>query len=78
MADERFEIGYNERKVVVIDMPLEKFNGLGRDDKRPHVLAEFNIQGAMSKHLAHVYAEQIMKQLNQFDVANAAVAKLTG
>lgn len=39
----------------------------------------FNVQlyGMISKKLAETYALQIAEQLNQFDTANLAVAKLT-
>jgi len=76
--DKRFLLGYTQTHVWVIDMPIEKFKNLENgDEQERHTIAKIRIGGMVSKQLARVWAEQICDQLNQFDVANAAVAKLT-
>lgn len=63
--------------VFVTDLSVEDFKLLDPADRDTHMLAKIRIGGILSKKLAETYAAQIADQLNQFDIANLAVAKLT-
>lgn len=79
MADEgRFHVGHTDTHVWVVDVPIDKFRKLGSvADQNHHTITKIQIGGMVSPRLGLVWAEQIRDQLNQFDIANAAVAKLT-
>lgn len=73
----RFHYGSNDTHAVVLDVPIEKYNKMDSGSQNLHRLVSIRIGGMVSKQLAHTWATQICEQLNQFDVANATVAKLT-
>ncbi len=61
----------------VTDLSTEDFKLLDPADRDKHMLVKIRIDGMLSKKLAETYATQIADQLNQFDIANLAAAKLT-
>ncbi len=63
--------------VFVTDLSMEDFNLLDPADRDKYMLVKIRIDGMISKKLAETYALQIAEQLNQFNIANLAVAKLT-
>ena len=75
--EKRFGIGWNDKAVIVFDIPLEEYNKLNADIQTKHVIVRITLGGIMSRALAETYAQQIADQLNGFDVANTTVAKLT-
>lgn len=79
MTEKRFHCGLskNDTFALVISTTPEKYNKLAGDVQAVHRLVEIRVGGAMSPQLAEHYARQICDQLNQFDAANLAVAKLT-
>ena len=75
----QYDVGYYEggqTGVVVVDMPLEDLLKLPKDEHKKHVVAEFKVRGVLSVKVADVWAKKIAEQLNQFENANAAVAKM--
>ena len=75
----QYDVGYYEggqTGVVVVDMPLEDLMKLPKDEQKKHVVAEFKVRGVLSVKVADVLAKKIAEQLNQFENANAAVAKM--
>ena len=75
----QYDVGYYEggqTGVVVVDMPLEDLTKLPKDEHKKHVVAEFKVRGVLSAKVADVWAKKIAEQLNQFENANAAVAKM--
>ena len=79
MAEKRFHCGLSKNGtfVLVISTTPEEYNKLTNEMQAAHLLVQIRIGGAMSPQLAEHYARQICDQLNQFDAANLAVAKLT-
>ncbi len=73
----QYLVGYNTDSVVVIDIPHEKYNELSVGQKEQHTVARFNTVGIMTRALARHYAYKLAEQLNGFEAANLAVAKLT-
>ena len=75
----QYDVGYYEggqTGVVVVDMPLEDLMKLPKDECQKHVVVEFKVRGVLSAKVADVWAKKIAEQLNQFENANAAVAKM--
>ena len=75
----QYNVGYYEGGqigVVVVDMPLDDLMKLPKDDHKKHVVAEFKVRGVLSAKVADVWAKKIAEQLNQFENANAAIAKM--
>lgn len=75
-----YDVGYyrnsgNER-VVVINMPLDDLLKLAPATQQQHIVAEFKVRGVLSSQVAEVWAKKMAEQLNQFETANAAVAKM--
>lgn len=79
MRDKRFHCGLskNDAFVLVISTTPEEYNKLTNEMQAAHPLVKIRVGGAMPLQLAEHYARQICDQLNQFDAANLAVAKLT-
>lgn len=73
----RYLVGYNVDSVVVIDTPHENYTLLSTEQKQQHTVARFNTVGIMTRALATHYAYKLAQQLNDFEAANLAVAKLT-
>lgn len=69
--------GFKASHVFVTDLSVEDFKLLDPADRDTHMLVKIRIGGILSQKLAETYAAQIADQLNQFDIANLAVAKLT-
>ena len=76
MSENRFSIGFTDRRVVVVDMPPDQINALGPNQRDQHVVIQINYGGIISKQLAFTWAEKLCEQLNQFDRNNHAVGKL--
>ena len=78
MADGRFEvvvIGTND--YAIVDIPLENLKKLQtKMEVEAHTLVRIKSGGFISQRLANTWIDQICDQLNGFDTANAAVAKL--
>lgn len=56
----------------------DEYNKLeGQEAKDKTVVATIKVGGMVSPLLAETWAQQMTDQLNQFDTANAAVAKMT-
>lgn len=75
----QYDVGYYEGSqpsIVVVDMPLNELMKLPKDEHRKHVVAEFKVRGVLSAKVADVWAEKVADQLNKFEAANAAVAKM--
>ena len=66
----------DETRVIVIDMPLDQLKKLEPARQKQHVVAEFNSRGVLTPMVANIWANKIAEQLNQFENANAAVAKM--
>ena len=66
----------DETRVIVIDMPLDQLKKLEPARQKQHVVAEFNARGVMTPKVAYVWAEKIAEQLDQFETANVAAAKM--
>jgi len=66
----------DEKRVLVIDMPLNELKKLSGAQQKEHVLVEFNASGVMTPKVIDIWAKKIAEQLNQFENANAAVAKM--
>lgn len=86
MSDKRFHairLGFVKENtttvtsVAVVPMTLAAYNALSEIDRIEVRLVEIKVGGMISEMLAKTWVEQIADQLNQFDVANAVVAKLT-
>lgn len=75
--DKRFHKGNLGDVFVVIDVDPDFYNKLGPADRPKHQLIRINSGGMISPTLANTWVAQLAEQLNQFDTANAAVAKLT-
>lgn len=75
--EKRFHVGGVPSRWYVIDLPVDEYNRLAPSKRPEHQLVEIRIGGAISPALATTWASDIADKLNQFDVANAAVAKLT-
>lgn len=75
----RFIAGTNNTRTeaLVIDISASEFNDLSVEKRAKHKLVRIQIGGMVSEELARTWTDQIAAQLNQFDVANATVAKLT-
>lgn len=74
--DKRFHKGNLGDLFVVIDVEPDAYNKLDAGDRMKHRLVQIASGGMISPVLANTWVTQIADQLNQFDVANAAVAKL--
>ena len=75
----QYDVGYyvgGKTGVVVVDIPLNELMKLPADAHGKHVVAEFKVRGVLSAKVAEVWAKKIAEQLNQFEAANAAVAKM--
>lgn len=86
MSEKRFRrmrLGYSKEgietvtSVAVIATPVGSYNALLESEREAARLIDIKVGGMISELLALTWAGQICDQLNQFDVANAAVAKLT-
>lgn len=74
--DKRFHKGNIGDTFVVIDVEPDVYNQLDKNARSKHWLVQITSGGMISPTLANTWVVQIADQLNQFDVANAAVAKL--
>jgi hypothetical protein len=63
---------------VVVAMPLAEFNKLEENDPRRTPVVRFKPRYGMTPGLAKQYVKAIADQLNEFETANVAVAKLKG
>lgn len=75
----QYDVGYydgGQTGVVVVDIPLDNLMKLPKDEHKKHVVVEFKVRGVLSAKVADVWAKKIADQLNQFENANAAVAKM--
>lgn len=63
-------------RIVVIDCDEATYNKLPGSERIKHILIDIKVGGMVSEQLARTWADQLTSQLNQFDAANAAVAKL--
>ncbi len=73
----QYDVGYYDQTgVVVIDMPIGDLLKLPKDEHKKHIVAEFKVRGVLSAKVADVWAKKIAEQLNQFETANATVAKM--
>lgn len=86
MSEKRFRatlLGSNDgdsftpNTAVVVDISNEAYAKLDPPAREKHILVRVRLGGMISQRLAEAYVQQIADQLNQFDAANAAVAKLT-
>ena len=78
MAKERFHMGYSPGYVWILDIPVDDFKRLDTEaEQHQHTIVKIRVGGMVSPNLGKIWAQQICDQLNQFDIANAAVAKLT-
>lgn len=68
---------FKANSAAVLDVPDDVFLKLEGPAQKAHILVQVRIGGMISQRLAETYVQQIADQLNQFDAANAAVAKLT-
>lgn len=68
---------FRARSAAVLDVPDNVYSKLEGAAREKHILVEIRVGGMISQRLAETYVQQIADQLNQFDTANAAVAKLT-
>lgn len=76
MNEPRFFSGSRPERCVVVDMPAEQFNALVTvKDQEKHMLVEIKVGGAISPALGKIWTREIAQKLNEFDVANATVAK---
>ena len=71
-----YSVAYSDTRVVVLDMPLDELRKLPSAKQDAHIVAELKISGTMTRKVADIFAEKIAEQLNQFEIANAAVAKM--
>lgn len=55
----------------------EAFNKMTSEQRTKTIILRITPGGMISKMLADTWTKQMCDQLNQFDIANAAVAKLT-
>lgn len=62
---------------AVVDVPKKDYAKMQQHEREAHQIVRIRLGGMMSERLAATYVRQIADQLNQFDIANAAVAKLT-
>ena len=74
--DKRFHNGNIGDTFVVIDVEPDVYNKMEQSDRAKHLLVQVQSGGMISPTLANTWVVQMADQLNQFDVANAAVAKL--
>jgi len=75
----QYNVAYYENGatgVVVIDMPLDKLKELPTEEQKKHLVVEFKVRGLVTSTVADVWAKKIAEQLNGFEAANAAVAKM--
>lgn len=66
----------NSQGVVVVDIPFDTLMGLPKEVRTKHIVVEFKVRGVLSAKVADVWAKKIAEQLNQFETANATVAKM--
>lgn len=66
----------NSQGVVVVDIPFDTLMGLPKEVRAKHIVVEFKVRGVLSAKVADVWAKKIAEQLNQFETANATVAKM--
>ena len=79
MTGKRFHVGeFENGSWVLLDTPPAKWNALPKDSiqRTKHLLVEVRV-GAISPAVAEIWINAICDKLNQFDISNAAVAKLT-
>ena len=77
MSEPRFRaVTMSSGDRLVVDIDVEAFNALEQHDRRRHCLVRIQV-GVVSPKLADVWVRDIAAKLNQFDIGNAAVAKLT-
>ncbi len=75
----QYDVGYYEggqTGIVVIDIPVDALLRLPKKMHSEHVVVEFKVRGVLSAKVADVWAKKIAEQLNQFETANATVAKM--
>ena len=74
----QYEVAYYEdgQGVVVTDIPFDILMGLPKEMRSKHIVVEFKVRGVLSIKVVDVWAKKIAEQLNQFENANAAVAKM--
>lgn len=86
MSDKRFRAtllgsnvdgSFKVASAAVLDVPDNVYSKLEGPAQENHILVRIRVGGMISQRLAETYVQQIADQLNQFDAANAAVAKLT-
>lgn len=67
----------NTGDYIVTDMSAEQYDN-ARDgaEQRAHTFVTIKV-GVIAPRLGLVWAKEITEKLNQFDISNAAVAKLT-
>ena len=62
---------------VVLSVPPDEFNKLDAAGRQGCILVRIKTDTMISPKLARVWTEDIADKLNQFDIANAAVAKIS-
>lgn len=72
----RFHTGAVDDIFVVLDVTPDTYNKMTGHERMKHRLVQITSGGMISPMLAEAWVTQIADQLNQFDVANATVAKL--
>ena len=75
----QYDVGYHEggqTGIVVVDIPMDALLRLPKEMHSKHIVVEFKVRGVLSTKVADVWAKKIAEQLNQFESANAAVAKM--
>lgn len=78
--EKRFRAGRlkNAKVAHVIEGTYEEYNSKNTvAEQNAMTIVEIKIGGMVSEQLATQWCKEIQDQLNQFDIANAAVAKLT-
>lgn len=61
---------------AVLDVSRKDYAKMQQQERETHQVVRIRLGGMMSERLAATYVRQIADQLNQFDAANATVAKL--
>ena len=63
--------------VGIIAIPPEAWEKLDPLERDKAIIVRIRLGGMISVQLAETWAIQLCEQLNQFDIANATVAKIT-
>ena len=75
----QYEVGYyggGRDGVLVVDVPMKELMKMSATEQQKHIVVEFKVRGLITTKVANVWAKKIAEQLNQFENANAAVAKM--